>query len=351
MDATQSRRGLTLGRLLLLALLAGIAWCALSLFASTSSASAAEGDESGSGLLGAVTQTVSGAGAVVTGVVDAADPVVTTVVETVVTPVAAPVPAPVAQPVGAAVEAVAATVDTTVAAVDTVAVGAVETATAAVADVADAGLVSHIAEPVVDLATSVPVVGDVIVATGLDTAVTDTASGLDDAVGAVVGQPGEVGSVLPELPLTGVDAVAETLDPTPAVSTPNGDDASVADAIDAEATDPVPGEARLASDAPSGRSAGPQDAEGARSGAPGGTGASTASVVSPAFDPGPSLGGVPGGALGSGSSVSGAAAGAAAAAIGHEDAHRVPHAFTTLRTTTDDALPGAPVFDTDVSPD
>jgi hypothetical protein len=46
-----------------------------------------------------------------------------------------------------------------------------------------------------------------------------------------------------------------------------------------------------------------------------------------------------------------AGSGSALASLAHEDPHGPLYGFSTLRTTIDDALPGAPVFDTDVSPD
>lgn len=355
MNALLRSRGLTLGRLIVIAVLAALAWCVLSLFASTSSASA---DENGGGLLGVVGQTVSGTGEVLGGVTDAAEPVVSTVVD-VVAPVAEPLPAPVAEPVGQVVDTVVTTADQTVAAVDSVAVTAVDTTLNTVADVADAGLVGQVVTPVVDLVESVPVVGAIVEGTGAGGLLTGTAGAVDSTVGTVVGTPGpSVGSIVPELPLSGVDEVVDILDPS--TSTGSGSELPVLPGIPLPVVPSVlpvtdipvaTASAAALSSSPSRGSSGSPAGHGARFAAPEGTGASVSSYTSPA-DSGPSLGGAPGGFLGAAGSAN-AAAGASgpAAGLAHEDGHGSIYSFTTLRSATDDDLPGAPVFDSDVSPD
>jgi hypothetical protein len=57
---------------------------------------------------------------------------------------------------------------------------------------------------------------------------------------------------------------------------------------------------------------------------------------------------IPGGA---GSSASGSGASGAAAGLTPETAGDTAALYSTFHVHTDDALPGAPVFDTDVAPD
>lgn len=347
MDATWRGRGLSLGKLVLLAVLAGVAWCALSLFASSSSASASDNPENGSGLLGAVSQTVSGVGETLSEVTGSVEPVVSTVVTTVA-PAVEPLPAPAAAPVQQAVE----TVQATTAAVDTSTVAVVDATAGAVADVAASGPLEAAVEPAVGLAENVPVVGDVLELTGLDTALTDTAGRFDAAVAAVVGDPGPgVGSIVPALPLDGVEELAGSIDGPHLPVVPE-----LALPLDLVAEAPSLGtpDAATPSDALSaGRTAVTSTAVGVRSATLEGTGLPSGAATSADGDSESSRDGLPGGSLGIAGSTgagNGAPAGSAAA-VAHEGSQRSIYAFTTVRSSIDDALPGAPVFDSDVSPD
>src|SRR3546814_16012828 len=98
----QRRSRLRPARLVLLALLASLAWCTLSLFTSSPSASADDGSSRGSGLLGVVGETREGVRNTLQQTIDGVDAVVTAVTTTVVPvvePVVAPVPETVHQPV------------------------------------------------------------------------------------------------------------------------------------------------------------------------------------------------------------------------------------------------------------
>lgn len=95
MDAT-SPRARRLPLVLLLAIAGAIVWAALTLLVQATASYAA--DDDGDGLLGAATSTANTVGQVVGTVEDTANAVVTTAAKTVVEPVAKVAPAPVAQP-------------------------------------------------------------------------------------------------------------------------------------------------------------------------------------------------------------------------------------------------------------
>jgi hypothetical protein len=365
MDVTQSRRPTRGGRLLLLALFAAIAWTVLTLFASVSSSSASEGDDPGSGLLGAVGNTLDAATSAVaetTGAVDQLVTEVTTAVTPAVQPVVSPLPAPVAQPVAEVVTTVTETAQTAVAHVDTAAVDAVDTATSTVTGVAGAEVVSTVVKPVVELVESAPVAGAVVETIGLGDGLNQVAAGVDGTLSTVVGSAPPVGSILPELPLTAVTDAATVIG------------GAGADGVDPPAWGVLPVLPFLPSPHQASRVAGttvampsaapgPPDALRARAGAPVAiSGPSTPlrglswpadSAVQGHVDSAPFGPGLPiGSAVAGGpASATSAGAGSALAGLAHEDPHGPLYGFSTLRTTIDDALPGAPVFDTDVSPD
>src|SRR3546814_7373898 len=117
----QRRSRLRPARLVLLALLASLAWCTLSLFTSSPSASADDGSSRGSGLLGVVGETLEGVGNTLQQTTDGVDAVVTavtTAVVPVVEPVVAPVPEPVSQPVVTVLQTLTTAPDTAVAPAD-----------------------------------------------------------------------------------------------------------------------------------------------------------------------------------------------------------------------------------------
>jgi hypothetical protein len=356
----QGRRRVRPARLLLLAGVGGLAWAALTLL-SPASASADDGGDRSGGLLGTVSSTLSSVGDTVGATVGAVDSVVTSVTSVVVpvaAPVVAPVPAPVAQPVAEVVHAAPAVVGGVVGAVDAVATGAVDGAAQGVADLAGSAPVGTIVEPVADIVTDASVVGDLSDALGLDQVLITTAEALDGAVATVVGTPAPVGSVLPVPPLTSLDPVAELLDGaaatlpelpqipgipgvsgtlTPALALSESRTAALADRS-ATLLVPAP-QGRTASSAWSATAMAQETAAGALA---------VAITVSGAGDGAPTA--LPGAGTASGS-ASGQSAGGGSAALGHEDFHTTARGPIGSAHLDDDALPGAPVFDTDVAPD
>ncbi|MFG6402587.1 hypothetical protein [Microbacterium sp. P04] len=347
-------------RVALLALLLGVAWCVFSLFAPSSSASAEERD--GSGLLGTVGSVVGSAGDVVGGVTDTVDEVLTGTVQAVApvaTPVVAPIPEPVAAPVAQVVTQAPAIVNQAVVHVDTVATATVDAATGAVAEVADAGLVSAVVAPVTDIVTEVPVLGSLVEETGADSALDSVAGGLDGAVSDLVGSAPATVPLLPQLPTGAVDAVTEILVPSP-VSLPGsvfpigGIPAGI---VPGSVVIPAaPGASQSGASTPS------SSPSSIRFPAAHATGLSaeeavipgvlTAATITdgevPVWGSAGAAGSVPGSPASVGGSGGASGLGAALAGTAPHGAH---NSFSYFRVHTDDALPGAPVFDTDVAPD
>ncbi|MGP3533606.1 hypothetical protein ACTU3I_02345 [Microbacterium sp. RD1] len=358
MEHVQSRSRVRPARLLLFALLAALAWCLLSLLAPTSSASADDGQR-GSGLLGAVGDTLAGVSDTLeqtTGVVDA---VVTEVVTPVAPPVVAPVPAPVAEPVvtpppapvaqpvpvvPAVPDVVAIAPSVADAVIDTVnatAAATVDDVTSAVSEVGAAGTVSRVTAPIIDLAGSLPVVRVVADRLELADTVGTVADSVDRTVASVIGTPTPTGPLLPPLPAPGVDV---DVDVDPIVGElPSGITPVRAEGVLASLRGDVTDDA-TAEPAPHVNSAR------AGSGLIDGTAA-----VHPSAEGSPSVGGPsavgPDPVSGSTTAANGGAGAGAPAALGYEDSHADAAAGSALRSVADDALPGAPVYDTDISPD
>jgi hypothetical protein len=175
-------------RLALIGVGTAFAWIVVSLVLGLGlgQAHADEADDSGAlgGALGAATSLVDTTASTVTGTVST----VTTGAGGAVNTVVAATPAPAQQPVNQVVQTVG-TVATTV--------------TRPVTEVASGGVVSHIATPVVDLVTEVPVVGGIVSGTGVDDAVTDLGGTVDETLGGLVEAVDETGATIGQPPATG----------------------------------------------------------------------------------------------------------------------------------------------------
>ncbi|MFI8595174.1 hypothetical protein ACIGCK_12210 [Microbacterium sp. NPDC078428] len=180
-------------------------------------AQADKGDD-GSGLLGVVSQTVDAVEHTLGGVVQAADPAVTSVVETVApsapAPPAhdvAPVPPPPspATTVGSVAHGLASTVDTAVG-------GVVET----VGDAAASAPVAAVVKPADELVAAAPVLSHLSSALELPTALGALAASLDDTLAAVVGSPGADAGLA--IPLPEALHRAPPVDAAPWVNAPVG---------------------------------------------------------------------------------------------------------------------------------
>lgn len=331
-------------RLLLLAGGIGLAWCAVTTFGQSSSASAAEEDPSG--LLGIVSSTVQETTSLATTVIDRVEPVVVEVVEAVAPPAPAPAPAPqtptpVVTSVIQGVANVATTVvsgvaDTTASAlhgtadtVDGVSGAVAGTTTGIVSSIS----VSHALAPLLAAIDELPVLGTVTDRLGVTETLGSALGTVDSLLTAVtgtattiVGSPGQPGS-------GGILPLPDSLLP-------------------GTATQPIP----VVSPSVSASPLAMQQAlvfGGFFAGA-----LVIASVVPVATTSGTGSvrwGGwplAPSGPLGAPAALSAAAAGTAtlwAALVEYSwRSHPLGGARLTL---SDDALPGAPVFATDVSPD
>lgn len=370
MDVTTGITPARVRRVLLLALFAGITWCVFSLFFPSTSASAAENDR-GSGLLGAVGSVVDGVSGAVSETTAAVDTALTGTVEAVtpaVAPVTAPVavavPAPITQPVGDVVQTVTRTADATVGRVDAVVTDVVNETTSAAAEIADAGLVSEVVAPVTEVVAEVPVLGAIVTEAGLDETVGDVADAVDGTVSTVVGSAPRIDSVLPDLPGGAIDPVVDPIG-TPSTGTvpvlqlPQFVQTAVLGSPrPAPATEhPHPGITPAAARSTGGH------APASRLSAPGaalvfdaaGSFSANTALLSPvsteptgaADSPAGGLRGV----LGSSSAAGSAGPGSAVAETIPGDSINAASSLSLFRTDTDDALPGAPVFDTDVAPD
>ncbi|MCH6230484.1 hypothetical protein MK786_07005 [Microbacterium sp. CFH 31415] len=169
-------------RLALIGAATAFAWIALSLLLGLGSwsAHADEGDDEGTGLLGAVTSAVDRTATTVTTTVTKTTSAVTEVVNTVVEVAPAPVQQPVRQ--------VAQTVGTTV---TTVAKPVVEVSN---------DVVGSVTAPVVDVVTQVPVVSGIVTGTGVDQAVSDLGNTVDDTIGGLTGAVTDTGSTIGQPP-------------------------------------------------------------------------------------------------------------------------------------------------------
>ena len=152
-------------RLALIGAATAFAWIALSLLLGlgSGSAHADEGDDEGTGVLGAVTSAVDRTATTVTTTVTKTTSAVTEVVNTVVEVA----PAPVQQPVQQVVQTVGTTVNTV---------------TQPVVEVVSNDVVGTVTAPVVDVVTQVPVVGGIVTGTGLDRAVSDLGDTVDEVM-------------------------------------------------------------------------------------------------------------------------------------------------------------------------
>ena len=217
-------------RLLLLAGGVGLAWCALSVLGQSSAASASENDDP-SGLLGTISSTLQQTTSAVSGVIDAVEPVVIEVVHTVASPAPAPAPAPappqappvaaptvhsavqgVVQSVGNAATSTVSGVTVTLATALDGTAGTVDAVTGVVAETTTGVLsglsLTETVAPVLETVHGLPVVGMLVDRLGLGEtlgAVVTTAdellATLTGTTTAIVGAPGQSGNgVLIPLP-------------------------------------------------------------------------------------------------------------------------------------------------------
>lgn len=357
-DATSSMTAARLRRLLFLAVFAGMAWCVLSLASSAESASANEGDASGSGLLGTVGSVVNGVGGAVSDTTGVVDQTLTSAVD-VVAPVAEAVP--VVAPVASTVREVASEVDAVVQETDTVVRDTVDATTGTVTDVAQSGIVSTVVHPVVDVVTEVPVAGTLLTQTGLADTVDTVATGVDATVSTVVGTAAPAEGIFPELPVSALDPLSPPTvvdeSPGPGTDISTGDHATpvtleiavstweIAAPTVIETGAALATSGRVATSAPSSSLATLSAAADVSAAALGG-----ADSVDGGDIPWPG-GGSTGLVAGGGASATGGSSATGSAATSPEPAQSRGIAFTSFRVHSDDALPGAPVFDTDVAPD
>lgn len=346
-------------RLLLLAGGVGLAWCALTTFGQSTSASAAEDDPSG--LLGVVSSTVQHTTSAVTNVIDTVEPVVVDVVQTVVPAAPAPAPAPQAPASGAHNPAathapIVAPLVQGVANVATTAVsevtGATTSALHGTADTVDSlagvvadtttGIVSNVSigealDPLLAAIDGLPLLGSVTSSTGLTDTVGSTISVVDQLLTAVtgtttaiVGNPAQPGTgailPLPDTLLPGTLFPGEETQPIPVVQ-------SVPSAAPLTAQQALVFGGLFAGALVIGSVVPILSASSAGSGRWGWPHAPSA----------------PAGSCGVLSAGISAAATLWAALV--EFSWRVHAHGAAIRSLSDDALPGAPVFATDVSPD
>ncbi|SIT85812.1 hypothetical protein [Microbacterium sp. RU33B] len=293
----------SLARLALIGVGVAFACAVISLLVGVGGASAHADDGEERGLLGAVTDLVDDTTSLVGATVTEVDSATTTIVETVVAVVPAPAQAP--------VQAVTQTVG------DVAGV-----AVAPVQQTVSNGVVGALAQPVVELAVRVPVVGEVVTGLSLDAAVSAVGASADDllrtSVGALSATPSAIGSPRPSD--TDANSAAAGLAPTPVLA-----------ASDAAAFARADASARPSSHA--------------TAGAPG-----RAPAVAPIRDDAPTD---PRGAVCPsslvGSSAGGIGAGAwALVGLLPFAAHR---AWVRRAGAADDDAPPPPFFATDVSPD
>ncbi|MBP3976821.1 hypothetical protein [Microbacterium sp. BLY] len=353
MDARTTRRGVPTA--VLWGGLGALAWAALTVLTGGGSAQA---DEQPKGPLDSLTSVVSETVTAVTKPVvsDVVAPVVnqvaTPVVQEVVAPVVQQVVAPVvretAAPVQQAAPEVVQTVTETVAQVpvvgDTTAPvldAVADTAEAVVEPVTDllgSAPVSQITDPVLDLVGGLPIVGGIVVDSGAIDLV-------GDVVGVLDGTTGLIGGIAEET----VPPVLEALTPQDPASPPAapGGGVPVAAPLIRGAVTPAPSTPVTASTARAGQDSALLAASAAAvASAPGEADAAPG-------DPSPEPFGAPPGAPSIPASSSATSAGGLSAAHARlGDTGVTPlRAWERVSGAVDDALPGAPVADTDVSPD
>lgn len=361
MDVTPSHRLTRTHRLLFVALFVGIAWATLSVFLSTSSASASHGEDQAA-LLDALGQTPTSAASIASdtsGVVDRAAASVTTAVISVAQPAVEHVPAPVSQPVVHAVDTVTHGADHSAAHVDHDAVAVVNAVTSALGDAAAAGIISTGVAPVVDVAESLPTAGDALSDLGVGSGVLAVAASVDTTTARLVGPAPPIDSLLPELPLSGVAPIIDALDPDddPPVRPPRPSPPVLASPPARAPTGP-PGSSAPEAGVGIVQAPSPNDRAGS-SGARAHSASSAGGLSTTGLDLHLAPGGSPsdGAPLGAVTANGGpSAAGqnhhrAAIAGAVHENHHASLRGSVCPRAAADDALPGAPVFDTDISPD
>ncbi len=334
-------------RLLLLAGGVGLAWCAATTLAHSSSASAADDDPSG--LLGIVSSTVQQTTSVATTVLDGVEPVVVDVAQAVVPPAPAPVPAP--APAPQAPSPAVTPVIQGVANVATTAVsGVTDTTTSALHGTADTldGVSGVVAETTTGIVSGISV----------GQALAPLLAAIDELpiLGAVTGELGvtetlgsAVGTV--DALLTAVAGTATTIVGNPGHPATGGILPLPGSVLPGDATQPLP--------VSPGVSAATLTTQQALVFGGFFAGALIIGAIVPfvsASAPGSVRGGgwplAPWGPSGAPAGLSAAAAGAAtvwAALV--EYSWRAHPLGTAGLTLSDDALPGAPVFATDVSPD
>ncbi|MEX8034239.1 hypothetical protein AB6V29_14485 [Microbacterium sp. 20-116] len=348
MENASDRGAPHLLRLLLVGVSTALGAAALSVALSASPASA---DDGSGGLLGTIGSTVNQ-------VTDTVDDVVGTVVSPTVehvTETVAPVtevvtdvaPAPVAEVVATTTDTVSEVVDTANTTVD----GAVGTAGDAVTDIAGSGVVGGVVTPVVETVQSVPVVGDVVHAVGLDDLISGVTDAVDAALPVIVGTLPPISPVVPAIPGISTDPGGEATTPI----------------VDALPLEPLPVEAAADSavTVPGAPSTGPSPVSSSPRTAPSGpvatlfaaaTGGDASATLASAQN---ALQALPtdvhvdlGASTGSGSSASGnsGAGGANAATTDGGKLFAAP-LLLDRRNVVDDGLPGTPVFGTDISPD
>lgn len=204
METASSQSLSRLWRLALVGAATAFAWMVLALVLGLGSGQAHADDDDG--LLGAVTSVVDKTASAVTDTVSTVTGDVAKTVDTVVA--VAPVPA--REPVRDAVKGVGA---------------AVTTVTEPVARTVSNGTVGAVTEPVADAITTVPVVGDLVAATGLDDVLADLGETADrtvvDVIDAVTGAATELSppaTPAPELPwLPGAPMIPVGGPPLPAL--------------------------------------------------------------------------------------------------------------------------------------
>lgn len=351
-------------RVLFLAIFVSMAWCAISLATAASSASAAQTEGNGSsGLLGAVGSLVNEVGDTAAGANEVVDDAAASLAP-VAEPVAALAPVPVET---VATEAVR-TVDTTVRGADAAVVETIEATLAPVSAAADSGLVGDVVGPLVGAVSEVPVVGGLVEQVGVDDVLVDVASGVDGAVSAIVGTSAPIDPILPSVPeIPGApglpDApraphptVAETVeesDAPPAETAPSSPQVAFSSGLPAVIPEVTAAERRkvesvsrmvLMGQRISRAESSPVDA-----------GVSLSLGTPPVDDagrderpPGEPLAIAPASPA---SAVGGSGGASTMPGIAGVDPRTPRSAFSTVHTAANDALPGAPVFDTDVAPD
>ena len=346
MDARTTRRGVP--NAVLWGGVGVLAWAALTVLTGGGSAHAAEEPKGPlDGLTSVVSETVTAVTKPVVNnvVAPVVKQVVTPVVQEVVAPVVTHTVAPVQEAAPAIVETVTETVtqvpvvgDTAAPVLEAVA-ETTETVIEPVTDVLDSAPVSQITAPVLDLVGGLPLVGGIVVDSGAIDLV-------ENVVGVVDGTTGLIGGVVEET----VPPVVEALTPQEpaAPQTPEGSvPAGATTARDESGALPEPARAPSASPSTG------QDSVLRTVASFAGPVSAPDSSDAGAGDTAPVPFGAPAGAPAAPASSSAASAGGSTSAPARlSEIGATPlRAWERAAGARDDALPGAPVTDTDVSPD